>query len=397
MKNHSKIKAQYIYLLGYAVYLISYFIAASALTFVDNSTKDSITQVLRYCAYGLFLMYFFCIYKKILKLHPIRMLCILGILAIVSANSGDASLLFCFTCVFLSHGIEYKRIFKLSFYLTVICWVIVVIGVPLGMTENIIRIDAQSGINRYSLGFSNQNIFSAFAFVLVLEFLMYRWGRITSFNVLVMELLNIIVFLIARTDTVFLILLVMPPVFLIAQKSTKFKERLCKLSVYSVPICAALSITACSLFYKLYGKTMIVINMILSGRIQLGANGIRDWGFTALGQKIEWNPESWIYNNIDNFYVRVAVEWGVIALALIVVAYVVFAKKASNNLEYEICIGVLFMGVYAILENRLALLGFNPFVFSFGIYQERISQQFKKEKYGNIIVNELSLFFLHPK
>lgn len=110
---------------------------------------------------------------------------------------------------------------------------------------------------------------------------------------------------------------------------------------------------------------------MLSGRLELGCFGWRDYGFSLLGTKIEWigfshNATAGAYNYVDCSYMQILLENGLIPLVIIIAVYTYIMYMAVKEKDFYLQTAVLLITAFSITEPRLLNLAYNPLPF-FGI------------------------------
>ena len=128
---------------------------------------------------------------------------------------------------------------------------------------------------------------------------------------------------------------------------------------------------ACQIFYIPTDARWQKINSVLSGRLELGCFGWRDYGFSLLGTKIEWigfshNATAGAYNYVDCSYMQILLENGLIPLVIIIVVYTYIMYMAVKEKDFYLQTAVLLITAFSITEPRLLNLAYNPLPF-FGI------------------------------
>ena len=119
-------------------------------------------------------------------------------------------------------------------------------------------------------------------------------------------------------------------------------------------------------FYNSSSRIWRAFNDLLSGRLELGKNGIADFGYTLFGQKIEWigfsleGTGTEKYNYVDCSYLRLLLEYGLFFLIVVIFIYSIIMYKAISQKNYFLAWVIAFVLVISITEPRLMNLTFNP-------------------------------------
>lgn len=141
---------------------------------------------------------------------------------------------------------------------------------------------------------------------------------------------------------------------------------------YSGVIIAVIAIGA-HYFYNpdivLYAR----INGLLSNRLHYGKMAIQEYGFSLFGQQIRWIGQgskkadpSLIYNYVDCSFEKYALNYGIVFLIFLLVGLIYIGKKAIESGEKALCVSLLFLYVFAMVDAELCVLAFHPFLLIIG-------------------------------
>ena len=137
-----------------------------------------------------------------------------------------------------------------------------------------------------------------------------------------------------------------------------------------------------------------LINNLLTDRIRLTANAIRNYGVHLFGNNIEWigfggstDTDSLLasYNFVDSSYLRVLLDNGIIFLVLVLFAYSFFLYKLLIKKQYSILIVLISVLLLSFTEPWLIDVMYNPFVLLGGIVF------FRKSKFNDCFQNDGSI------
>lgn len=121
-------------------------------------------------------------------------------------------------------------------------------------------------------------------------------------------------------------------------------------------------------FYSETNDFWVKINGILSSRLSLGKIGISKYGFSLLGQYIPeignggtvvYNPD---YFFLDNSYIRIALEYGVLVLCITLIICVMIANRSIDASRKIMLAVIIVMSIHCFMEQHLLELGYNPFI-----------------------------------
>lgn len=377
----AKITQEHLFIIGYSIYITCLLLELSM--YQDKPIFNQFLTVGRYFSYAIL----FCkilidlLYKNIeLKVNLIdkniilKTICFLSLL-IYTLKTKDKTLIFFSFIIFSSYGIDFKKINRICLYANIIVSIFVLYSVSFNVIDHLIFY-RESGVTlpRYSLGFTYPlDVSTIFFFCLMMYIYKYN-GVIKKLQICIIILLNLLIYILTDGRTAFyLINLVI--LFLITYslfKHSRINQFFLKLCCLSIPVISIASIFA-SLFFNYENKILVFFNNLLSNRIVFGQNGIHEFGITFFGQNIEWigfggygdiNTAMENYNFVDNSYLQILLQYGVLILSIIVILYTLIMIKSFEK-DSIICYILFFITIYCAIEPRFFDLRFNPFILMF--------------------------------
>lgn len=122
--------------------------------------------------------------------------------------------------------------------------------------------------------------------------------------------------------------------------------------ILSFPLFFGLSLWA-TLSYDDTDAVWIAIDIILSGRLHLGLDGIEEFGISLFGQEIEligagFDGANAVYNYIDSAYIQFLIRWGVLGIAVFLLAFVKIGKDAYKRQDAVILSSLLIISISSI-------------------------------------------------
>ena len=108
------------------------------------------------------------------------------------------------------------------------------------------------------------------------------------------------------------------------------------------------------------------LNDALSGRLQLGQNAFQKYGVPLFGQKITWvgygmGAVAGEYNYVDCSYMQTMIQYGLIALIIIIAMYTFMMYMAVRLKDYYLQTVLVFILLLSVTEPRLLDFNFNVF------------------------------------
>lgn len=282
------------------------------------------------------------------------------------------SLFILFAFIFSTRNVIFKDILKISFLIEAAVLSITVILSVKGIIPNNIW---DMGVRqRYDLGFTYCTFSSHLLLFITMVYCCIR-KRIRFVEMLILFLLNVSLFL--YTDTRLDLCIVL--IYLLAFYGwTLFSKTIHNnffsvvLFQYSGVLIAFVSVIA-QYFYDPNIKWYRVFNELLSDRLNLGHNAIVEYGIRLFGQQIRWvgqgslkNNPMLTYNYVDCSFLKYLLNYGIVFELCLLIALVYIGKKAIERNEHALCISLLFLYIFAMVDAELCVLAFHPFLLKIG-------------------------------
>ena len=153
------------------------------------------------------------------------------------------------------------------------------------------------------------------------------------------------------------------------QKPTAFSLLWNKLwsfaSPWIMPAFAALSFFATLSYNNGESAFWSKVNMLVTARLSLGIIGIKNYGFTLFGQKIDMIgaggttifPDNYFF--IDCSYILVCLRYGVIALLLLLIVYSLSCIKNKKDIYF--LYAITLVSINCVIAHHILELEYNPF------------------------------------
>lgn len=249
------------------------------------------------------------------------------------------------------------------------------------------------------LGFTYK-LFASTIYFNIIALRLYLKRKCNWIEIILMLLVNYYLFLqtSARLNFVLTIVIILLALFL--QKFPRFFEnkRIIKFfMISSLVICIVVSLVATTMFWSTDNITLI--DKILGNRLSLGNNGIKTWGITFLGQRIDFigsgldifgNKIELAYNYVDNIYVQMLLRDGIL-FSIIFFAIIMYGQFLSNkrNNYFLMCFFAV-IALHGIFDDLILRLYFNtfwflPFIIIHANFQNTDKKNMKSKKTKQLI------------
>lgn len=370
MKEKYLSRGEFLFFIALAIYMLAKTIELSSV-FYEVSIMPSIMKILRYISYAI--IFVKLLYDaKYLESEMLKIVAMILILGIISLNFGN-NILFCsFLFIIAARNLNVEKLIKAAFYIQILLTICMAglsyFGVITDWTYNL------EGRNRHSLGYLYPSYISSIFFYVTLAYLFMRRKKVRFLEVVFIGFINVIIFHLTDSKTSFAIVF-LAVIVLWAMKfykkrlENRFISKL--IYVYSIPFIAAISILACYL-YNEGNRILVLINSFINNRLIMGHNALLEYGLSLFGKKIMWTGYGGLgylssslqdeYNYVDCSYVKILLDYGVIFFVIMIFGYMLVAKRAIEKNDRYMCMCILFMCIYSMIEPRIIEFGFNPFV-----------------------------------
>ena len=175
----------------------------------------------------------------------------------------------------------------------------------------------------------------------------------------------------AFTGTACLIgfLVLMCLIYLLERKN--LARRVCEIFKY-LPIVWAGLFLALSYFYSASNAVMVKIDTVLSQRLMVSHKVWSEYSIKAFGQFIEeqgWggiadptgiDPAKYFF--IDDMYLRMLFEYGIIVFAVVLILLIVIGHRAIGAKQYVLFAAIVMIGVHSFMEHHLLEVAYDPFL-----------------------------------
>lgn len=283
--------------------------------------------------------------------------------------------------VFAARKIPFRHIACFSAVVLLIFLGLVILSSQIGVVQDYILDDGHGRIRHY-LGFRYALYPSTVIMNISMLVIYVRKKAILWFEVLLLLLINVWVFVMTGSRLSFILSLMILaigsflklwPYFMVRKKKIKYILSLCF-------IVLAIGSLVVSLKYDPEVGFQKKINSVLSGRLKHQKKAMNEYGFSLFGQDVEMNgnglnaegelsfdPDEEEYFYIDNNYVAWYVSNGVVFFVLMLVICTAMAIRSVGYDKYGYLILILaLMSVFCVIQDTFLSLHYNTFLLAAG-------------------------------
>ncbi|MDO4774899.1 MAG: hypothetical protein Q4A10_03715 [Aerococcaceae bacterium] len=278
--------------------------------------------------------------------------------------------------VYSSRNVDFGKIIEISFFTLLSCMLLIQVLYAGGLLRggDDIRPD---GAIRYALGYRFVTFAANYYFHLVVMLLFTKKNELSLWVLVLLMLGNIYFFAMTDTKSAFAftclaILWGMVAKF-VPNNNVKMRTLLNR---YVVSFGVVLSLVSV-LVYSLGIPGMDKFNRLLTDRLSLAEQAIEVFGFSLLGQPVEWifygdGPKlvqgniitSYLY--VDSSFVNMAINYGILPLLLILFGYYCVAHKKFIATDRYFTIALTLIALHSVFDPQFLEIQYNPFLLALG-------------------------------
>lgn len=289
---------------------------------------------------------------------------------------GAVSFAAMFILIWSARNIEFERIARFTLIVSCVLFVFIVLSSYAGIIEN--TVISRGARVRYYMGFRYALYGPAVLYNIISLYVYVRRRRIRIAELVILEVINYLVYIQTNSRLSFGLASLLLFVALLLKYFPNILEKrrmLCRLMIFSFPICAAISIG----FTSIYDSSipwMASLNTYLGSRLSLGKDAILELGYTMLGQKVSWHgwgldvngevSELSIanYNYVDCGYLNVLLHYGTIVLVVCLIALTAAMLRCYRRKNYYLLILLTFVALHAVIDDLIVYLFYNTIWFA---------------------------------
>ena len=371
------------YYLGLFIYVLTISIQysyAHNIWMTSDSIMLTILKLLKYLAYVLCMLHFFV--TRNIRIYAMIAGIILFLFAVYATYTGpQRAPIFYFILLITGIKTDFKKCVKIFLVIQLTTFIIYVGSAMLGiMGADTIE---DFGRTRSFLGYGWVNRASYCWFFICLELLYLKNNRFNFFYASLLGIVNYFIFW--KTHTMFSMLMTFGVIgyglfnnyyLKNHRRRTSTKKSRKRLYVFSIFLFIGLIILGAALpiVYNPGNPVMYQLNKMVTGRLALGKTAIEQYGLHLGGNKLQWVGSSTLmfglsdsseYLYVDNGFLQLALEFGLLFTGFVIFLYIVSIKKAVEREENNLVIIYLILALLFVFEPYVIDFAFNPFVLFF--------------------------------
>ena len=294
-----------------------------------------------------------------------------------------------------SKGIDIDKTIKVDLRIRILFTVVLYAMCRIGLLTNVTVYRNHAKV-RYAWGYSHPNTSGSVYFLIVLYIAYLRRDKLGLKDLILQLAMAYITYLIpnSQTGTIGILMVSLYTIYniiitakLFKHKTEKMLLRLRKLLIAS-PIIIVILVFVLSLLYNPYNQTMVLINTLLTSRLEQGAKILKYYRPTLFGNnvmRLSWNDalEAGINTAVvgsDILYVYIYTTFGIATLILFIF---ILLKNLELSIKHNLCLtySMVIMVVISCIENPYINPGSNVFLLCFsGFLYGKVSELYKNRE-----------------
>lgn len=354
-----------LFLIAYTIWMVRVFFNTTYFY-----TAPMFVTFKEYAFDAVLLICLFCIVLDFeVKIREIVLLFAVCFFYCICRANGAVSFSGAFVLIYAARKVEFEKIAKWTCVLMGALFCFVVGASFLGVIENHVFIQ-EAGRTRYGLGFVYCSYASHYLLLFFMLYFVLR-KRIRWYEVLLLIAANVLGFMATdtKTDMISLVLMLATMLILHMFREKKRWRNVFSGVVFLLPFLFwGISIYTAKKFTWL-SEDWASLNQMLNGRLDLGNKALAEYPLRLFGQKISWvggsamikNPTK-VYNYVDNNYLAVTLQMGVLFAFFMCLVYARAACLAIQKNQIAIAAGLIVFMVVGLVNPEMRNLLYNTFV-----------------------------------
>lgn len=281
--------------------------------------------------------------------------CIIFILCIYSSYiADDYNIVLSYFLIIGIEDVDLKKVLKIIFRMNILFIAIHIIAYCINLGLNFMEISTyytSTNEIRYNCFLGHPNEFSIILFSTYSIYIYLQYENLHFYHYLYGLALCAFIYFVPKSRTSAIITMIFMILIFLSKLNKSFINYLLKwIAKYLFPVLSILTLIFLTQFNKFDDKTnefLGKVDTLLSGRIWYSERTYEEYGSTLLGQRIEYDEETLMYNRkpiLDNLYVKCIINYGIIYLLLISLWFGINNKIMSTK-QYVYIIVFAIIGI----------------------------------------------------
>lgn len=324
-----------------------------------------------------------CDLRNYKRSNYIRMSIILLVFILSSYFSTNRAIIQYFFIILGVHDLDFKRIVKYIMIGEGLCVLFIIMLALLNLIPNRVFGRSNSKVQRYSLGFQYATYPALFIWYFTMLYLYLKQNKIKIYEYIILLTINVTMYIVtdSRNELIFSILVISVSIAYNKMKMPKVKKIVNFFAQYSIITFSVISILLMNL-YNPDDNTWKKIDSFVSGRLKYSYKCKQKYDVKLFGNDMEWIGLSDIYEGkykeseffyIDNSYLNILYNYGIVFLILVNFSYYYLIKKLVKKKNNFLVAILLLIIMHSFIDPQLIKIIYNIFILLFTeiIFDER--------------------------
>lgn len=299
------------------------------------------------------------------------MLALISIAVITYTTSGETVFMIMLMSAIMFSVLDYKRTYHYLFVLRFIFLMAVILVSVVGLLNvrgiSIIKGGTTTAVVGYGLGFNHPNQLAYAIGFLIILFVCYKNEDIRIKHLVAIAFASVMGYWVTKSRTLLFISVVLIVLVFLCRNRTEnryFTKMLDTFAVWFMPFCALLALGLPLMMSKVSGRAKVIlysINGVMGSRFTHSARVFENYSPSLFGGIINFEKLQTLYGYsvVDNGYLRLLYNFGILGFAIFMVLYFITIKKLIEKKEYIYVAAIMVISLLGISENILKSFAIN--------------------------------------
>lgn len=282
---------------------------------------------------------------------------------IISKNSYGYVLFTSMLFVVAARNVDYISILKTFVFSSGLVLIGVLILNKFGLIASIY---SYQGRLRDSLGFSYVSYASQIIFYLVCAYVVVRNKKLKIIEILLIMLLNVYVYNSTKTTSPFYLTNIVLLIILLNKYIYKFRKIIASTEIFFTGAFIINPIILLWIMFYSPSELYILFDRLTNNRMRLGVEGLRNYGVSLFGQKVDFivKNSNWVnqYNYIDSSYIQSLVVNGLIFTVCILMLYTYTLYKSTKSKNVFLSTVLIAISIHSMFDPQFIWIWYSPFI-----------------------------------
>lgn len=305
--------------------------------------------------------------------EALRLAFLLGLAVVSMILSGGSHLLLnSILFIIASKNVDFRKIVWTVLYSNIfgVCFTLLLAVTGLIKANAVTLIyDGTRTVTRFSMGFLQPNYLGAHLFVICLCIAFITFNKMSIKTVVLLLILDAFVYMTcySRTNCILIIAILLVSALvnrgeIVRLNGHKFIEHTLK----AFPVIIFFIVILCTVFYN--DNLLGSINELMSNRLRYSHEYFLNYGFSFLGQPVDFSEIRIRSYTIDCAYVHLAIRFGIIWALLFPLSFSAICKKAFDADRLDVVALIATVTLWAVSETYYFRIQYNFVLLLIGVF-----------------------------